>query len=159
MALNISLILIYISNHGNQILLIFRTVSDALHNKSWINPSHLITYFYRHSKLEILEMSVRYANWSHSLTNSKDAVNNQFKFNPLNTVPEMVSGECMFVPKSSSIQGLHPHASLHSVLTNSLQQQGSHFLLTITNGCGEMGVIMKENVQNLKLINGLLTVL
>ena len=33
-ALNISLILIEISNHGNQILLIVRTLSDTLHNKS-----------------------------------------------------------------------------------------------------------------------------
>ena len=33
-ALNILLILIQMSNHGNQILLIFKTLSDTLHNKS-----------------------------------------------------------------------------------------------------------------------------
>ena len=37
--------------------LIFRTLSDTLHNKSRSNPLHRITSFYRPSKLEILEMT------------------------------------------------------------------------------------------------------
>ena len=40
------------------------TLSDTIHNKLYINSSHLITYFYKPSKMEILEMSVCNANCS-----------------------------------------------------------------------------------------------
>ena len=62
--LNIWLIIIWISNHGNVIYL-----QDTLHNKSGSKPSHLITYFFLQAFKVGNFGKVRrwpYANWSYS---------------------------------------------------------------------------------------------